>query len=75
MAMWAGGIGCGCILPRSTAKRNQGTQGAWQDYEGGQRRMHPGLWKRFLIKNAMREKPMTLQPDAGKQTAARLATG
>lgn len=27
-----------------------GTLRAWQDYEGGQRRMHPGLFELFLIK-------------------------
>jgi putative transcriptional regulator len=28
----------------------RGSLRAWQDYEGGQRRMHPGLWELFLIK-------------------------
>lgn len=25
---------------------------AWQQWEGGQRRMHPGLWELFLIRTA-----------------------
>lgn len=28
----------------------RGTLRAWQNYEGGQRTMHPGLWELFLIK-------------------------
>jgi len=28
----------------------RGSLRAWQDYEGGQRRMHPGLWELFRIK-------------------------
>lgn len=28
----------------------RGTLRAWQDWEGGQRRMHPGLWELFRIK-------------------------
>jgi DNA (cytosine-5)-methyltransferase 1 len=51
-----------------------GTLRAWQDYEGGQRRLHPGLWELFQIKVAMRANPMTLQAD-GAHPAKRLTTG
>jgi DNA-binding transcriptional regulator YiaG len=46
------------LAARTTAELTQteaaakigGTLRAWQDYEGGQRRMHPGLFELFLIK-------------------------
>lgn len=31
-----------------------GTMRAWQEYEAGNRRMHPGLWELFRIKTASR---------------------
>jgi DNA (cytosine-5)-methyltransferase 1 len=51
-----------------------GTLRAWQDYEGGQRRLHPGLWELFQIKVALRDKPMTLRPDRA-QPSHQLLTG
>ena len=32
------------------------TRRSWQDYEGGQRRMHPGLWELFQIKLALAQR-------------------
>ena len=28
-----------------------GTMRAWQEYEAGNRRLHPGLWELFLLKS------------------------
>jgi len=38
------------LTQTEAAERIHGTLRAWQDYEGGQRRMHPGLFELFLIK-------------------------
>lgn len=32
-----------------------GTSRAWEQYEIGNRRMHPGLWELFLIKTGQKE--------------------
>ncbi len=38
------------LTQTEAAAKIGGTLRAWQDYEGGQRRMHPGLFELFLIK-------------------------
>ncbi|HEX5077697.1 MAG TPA: helix-turn-helix domain-containing protein [Geminicoccaceae bacterium] len=38
------------LTQTQAAEKIGGTLRAWQDYEGGQRRMHPGLFELFLIK-------------------------
>lgn len=40
------------LTQTEAAKLIHGTMRAWQDWEGGQRRMHPGLWELFRIKAA-----------------------
>jgi DNA (cytosine-5)-methyltransferase 1 len=52
-----------------------GSARSWQNLEAGERRLHPGLWELFLIKIAMRDKPMTLKPDTGTLTGTRLTIG
>lgn len=41
-----------------------GTMRAWQEWEAGNRKMHPGLWELFNIKIAMRNActPAPAQP-------------
>lgn len=38
------------LTQTAAAEVIRGSLRAWQDYEGGQRRMHPGLWELFRIK-------------------------
>lgn len=38
------------LTQTEAAVKVRGTLRAWQDWEGGQRRMHPGLWELFRIK-------------------------
>lgn len=38
------------LTQSQAAEKVGGTLRAWQNYEGGQRRMHPGLFELFLIK-------------------------
>lgn len=38
------------LTQTQAAEKIGGTLRAWQDYEGGQRRMHPGLFELFRIK-------------------------
>lgn len=38
------------LTQTEAAEKIHGTLRSWQDYEGGQRRMHPGLFELFLIK-------------------------
>ena len=41
-----------------------GTMRAWQEYEAGNRRMHPGLWELFRMKaGAYVKPPLSAQPD------------
>jgi len=37
------------------AQAVRGTMRAWQEWEAGNRRMHPGLWELFRIKLASRK--------------------
>lgn len=38
------------LSQRAAAELIHGTERAWQDWEQGLRRMHPGLWELFQIK-------------------------
>lgn len=37
-----------------------GTSRAWEQYEIGNRRMHPGLWELFLIKTGQKTLPQSI---------------
>lgn len=38
------------LSQRAAAELIHGTERAWQEWEAGNRRMHPGLWELFQIK-------------------------
>lgn len=38
------------LSQRAAADLIHGTERAWQEWEAGNRRMHPGLWELFQIK-------------------------
>ena len=38
------------LTQTEAAERIHGKLRTWQDYEGGQRKMHPGLWELFRLK-------------------------
>lgn len=38
------------LTQTQAAELVRGTMRAWQEWEAGNRRMHPGLWELFLLK-------------------------
>jgi DNA-binding transcriptional regulator YiaG len=40
----------GTMTQKAAADLIHGTERAWQEWEAGNRRMHPGLWELFQIK-------------------------
>ena len=57
-SVWSNPTPAEVVRAREAAKLTQteaaavirGSLRAWQNYEGGERSMHPGLWELFLIK-------------------------
>ena len=45
------------LTQTQAAELIHGTLRTWQQWEAGDRRMHPGLWELFRLKSALIERP------------------
>ena len=45
------------LTQTQAAERIHGTLRAWQEWEAGNRRMHPGLWELFRFKTFLSHQP------------------